>query len=217
LFESLLNGYDAAVDRHRVQQEQVADDFNLMDVLGLTNNEVRHTMVLAWLLDHDIQKLGTHAQGNLGFKLFLDEFHLPPQYAEHKYWVTREAVGDESIIDLEIACRGQFLIHIENKIWSKEGSDQTDREWSDLKRKAIELNVFEPYVHALFLTPSGTRPGSGHFRAIKWGGIANILEMFADQAKPQDVRVFASHYALGLRRFVVSAESEDKNAETTLE
>src|SRR5688572_23802123 len=64
---ALLVGYNESVERHRQQQEHVADDFNLLDVMRLTGKEIRHSMVLAWLLDHDLQKLGTHAQGNLGF------------------------------------------------------------------------------------------------------------------------------------------------------
>jgi hypothetical protein len=73
-FRALLIGYNETLDRYRHQQEQVADDFNLLDVMRFTGKEIRHSMVLAWLLDHDIRKLGTHAQGNLGFRLFLTEF-----------------------------------------------------------------------------------------------------------------------------------------------
>src|SRR5207248_1161653 len=68
---ALLDGYNETVEHYRQQQEEVADDFNLLDVMRLTGKEIRHSMVLAWLLDHDLRKLGTHAQGNLGFRLFL--------------------------------------------------------------------------------------------------------------------------------------------------
>ncbi len=64
---ALLVGYDATAERYRRQQEQDADDFNLLDVLRLTGKEIRHSMMLAWLLDRDMRKLGTHAQGALGF------------------------------------------------------------------------------------------------------------------------------------------------------
>jgi hypothetical protein len=116
---ALLDGYNETVESYRQKQEQVADDFNLLEVMRLTGKEIRHSMVLAWLLDHDMRRLGTHAQGNLGFRLFLSEFkdfHLPLAYADCKYWVRREVAGDESIVDIEVACRGRFLIHIENKI-----------------------------------------------------------------------------------------------------
>jgi hypothetical protein len=130
--QALLQGYNETVEGYRLHQEQVADDFNLLDVMRLTGKEIRHSMMLAWFLAHDLRKLGTHAQGNLGFRLFLSEFGLPIDYADCKYWVRREVVGDESIVDVEVACRGRFLIHIENKIWSCEGTDQTDREWSEV-------------------------------------------------------------------------------------
>lgn len=218
---ALLVGYNETVEGYRQQQEQVADDFNLLDVMRLTSKEIRHSMVLAWLLDHDLRKLGTHAQGSLGFRLFLNEFsefRFPLDYADCKYWVRREVAGDESIVDVEVACRGRFLIHIENKIWSCEGTDQTDREWSDLQRRAEELNVSAPNIYALFLTPHGTEPANRNFRAIPWGRIVRVLEKFADQAKPLDVKLFTAHYARALRRFIVVPDiSEDDNAERTLE
>jgi hypothetical protein len=217
----LLAGYRATVDRYRQQQEQVADDFNLLDVMRLAGKEIRHSMVLAWLLDHDLRKLGTHAQGNLGFRLFLNEFRkfgLQAEYADCTYWVRREVAGDESIVDIEIGCRGQFLIHIENKIWAGEGNDQTGREWSDLRRRAAELNVTVPHIHAFFLTPRGTEPVNSNFRAIPWGRVVRVLEAFANQAKPADVKLFTAHYARALRRFIVVQDiREDDNAERTHE
>jgi hypothetical protein len=209
-FTSLLSGYNQAVDRDRHQQEQTADDFNLLDVMQLTGRETRHSMVLAWLLDHDLRKLGTHAQGNLGFRLFLDAVNLPSHYAEHKYWVRREVVGDVSVVDVEVACRGEFLIHIENKIWSGEGPDQANREWSDLQRQAEKLGVKQDQVHALFVTPEGRSASNSRFQPIPWRSIARVMEQFADQAKPPDVKLFARHYASILRRYIgVQETGED--------
>ncbi len=214
----LLAGYAASVERDRLQQEQVADDFNLLEVMDLTGKETRHSMVLAWLLDHDMRKLGTHAQGNLGFRLFLSEFSLPIDYADCAYWVRREVSGYESIVDVEVACRDRFLIHIENKIWSGEGSEQTNREWADLQRRSAELKVNAPYIHALFLTPHGAKPRNNHFQAIRWGRIVRVLEAFADRAKPPDVKLFSRHYARALTRFIVVQDtSEGDNGEETHE
>ncbi|HEV3143299.1 MAG TPA: PD-(D/E)XK nuclease family protein [Gemmataceae bacterium] len=213
---ALLDGYSEAAERNRQRQEQVAVDFNLLEVMNLTGKEIRHSMVLAWLLDHDMRKLGTHAQGNLGFCLFIYEFGLPIEYAACKYWVRREVVGDESIVDVEVACRDRFLIHIENKIWSSEGIDQTDREWSDVQRRAAELNVIQSHIHGLFLTPKGTKAANANFRPIAWGRIAHVLEEFAHQAKPPDVKLFSAHYARALRRFiVVEGTSEEDDGQRT--
>lgn len=215
---ALLEGYNKTVESYRQKQEQVADDFNLLEVMRLTGKEIRHSMVLAWLLDHDMRKLGTHAQGNLGFRLFLSEFKLPIDYAGSKYWVRREVAGDESIVDIEVACRDRFLIHIENKIWSGEGVHQTDREWRDLLRRASDLNVCQSNMHAFLLTREGTKPGNIQFHAISWIRIVRILGAFADQAKPADVKLFTRHYARALKRFIVIQNvTEDENAERTPE
>jgi hypothetical protein len=215
---ALLHGYNETLEGYRQKQKQVADDFNLLEVMRLTGKEIRHSMVLAWLLDHDMRKLGTHAQGDLGFRLFLSEFSIPIDYAGCKYWVRREVAGDESVVDVEVAYRGRFLIHIENKIWSCEGTDQTNREWSDMQRQAADLNVSASDIHALYLTPHGTEPANPNFRAIPWGRIVRVLERFAEEAKPPDVKLFARHYARALRRFIVIQDiSEEDHAERTLE
>ena len=220
-FGALLDGYEQAFSQYHSRQAAVADDFNLLEVMNLTGNEKRHSMALAWLLDHDMRRLGTHAQGKLGFRLFLDEFcylGLPADYANCNYWVRREVGGDDSIVDIEVACRGRFVIHIENKIWSSEGTDQTSREWADLQRRAVDLNVAASEIHALFLTPQGTEPTNRGFHPIRWGRVARVLEAFAEQAKPPEVKLFAGHYARALRRFIVIQDnSEVGNGETTLE
>jgi len=211
--DALLDGYRKAETRCREQQEQCADDFNLLDVMRLTGKEIRHSMVLAWVLDHDLRRLGTHAQGKLGFRLFLEEFRLPLRYADCNYWVRREVAGDESVVDIEVACRNQFLIHIENKIRFGEGADQTDREWSDVRRRAaglgLNLDLSDAPLHALFLTPDGTNPSNANFRPVSWGRVARVFETFADQAKPHDVRLFARHYARTLRRFIASDDRSE--------
>jgi hypothetical protein len=75
-----------------------------------------------------------------------------------------------------------------------------------------------PDVHALFLTPHGTKPVNPNFRAVSWGRIVRILEAFADRAKAPDVKLFTAHYARALRRFIVIQDlSEDDNVQTTLE
>ncbi len=219
-FGILLTGYSDAAEVHRRKQEEHADDFNLLAVMRLTGKEIRHSMVLAWLLDHDMRKLGTHAQGTLGFRLFLKQFGLPAHYANCKYWVSREERGQDSIIDIEVGSRGRFLIHIENKIWASEGADQTDREWADLQRRAKELGIDASAdiasIHAMFLTPRGTKPANGNFVSISWGRVIPVFEAFANQAKPTDVKLFAAHYARALRRFIVTQDfGEEEHGEGT--
>ncbi|HUT61248.1 MAG TPA: PD-(D/E)XK nuclease family protein [Phycisphaerae bacterium] len=217
--ESFFPGYALAVEAWRKQQEAVADDFNILEVMDLAGDEQRHSMILAWLLDRDITRGGTHAQGSSGFRLFLQEVCLPEHYADAAYRVRREVASDESRIDVEIAARGVFMIHIENKIWAGEGRDQTDREWTDLQKRAAVLDLpTDPpgaFVHALYLTPRGAKSHSPHFRPISWQAVANVLDRFAATARPAEVRVFASHCARVLRKTIIRelAGKENNGAE----
>ncbi|HPD17122.1 MAG TPA: PD-(D/E)XK nuclease family protein [Planctomycetota bacterium] len=198
-FGELLDGFERAIAAWRDAQKATADDFNLLSVLKVAGDELRHSRVLAWLLDHDLLRLGTHAQGNLGFRLFLEELALPREYANGGYRVHREVAGDESRVDLEVAARGRFLLWIENKIWSAEGEAQTHREWDDLQRRAAQLGVPADRVHALFLTLGGSPPQNPGFVAVRWRTIASVFDRFAVEAHPDDVKLFCRHYARALR------------------
>lgn len=212
-FRAFFPGYDQALERWRKQQEDKADDFNLLAVMNLTGKELLHSRILAWLLDWDITSLGTHAQGSLGFRFFLEEFGLTVKYAEGRYRVDREVTSDESRIDVEVAERRKFVIHIENKIWSGEGDDETNREWQDLQKRAESLDCTEYY--AFYLTPDRSKPCNPNFRPISWRQVATVLDRFAAEVKPKDVSLFAQHYAKVLRTHIASApdEKEDDNAD----
>jgi hypothetical protein len=223
-FKKLLDGYRVAHQIWCEQQRTLADGFNILQVLNVTDDEERHSMALAWLLDHRLYVQGTHGQGNLGFKLFLNElqeFGLREEYADTKdYWVKREAMGRDRRIDIEIAARGRFVIHIENKIQAQEGEGQLEGEWKDLQRRANELHVPGHAVHAIFLTPEGREAISKETRFIpvSWGKIAKVLYRFAEAAAPPDVQLFARHYAETLRQFVIQKreQREVENAEESV-
>jgi len=210
--QTLVVEYTSAIEEWRQHQEGLADDFNILQVLNLAGNEVRHSMALAWLLCHDFARSGTHAQGRLGFKLFLAELGLPSEYADKSYWVRREGTHEEARVDIEIAARGSFLIYIENKIFSGEGTDQTGREWRDAVKRAKDLGVPSSAVHAMFLTLNKQAPQHSKFRCITWGQMARVFDAFAAKAKPPDVKLFCAHYAKTLR-MIIPNESHLKEKE----
>ena len=64
------------------------------------------------------------------------------------------------------------------------------------------------------MTENADAPSVGPFTAISWGRIARVLEQFADQAKPRDVKLFAAHYARTIRRFIaIQDKREDDHGE----
>jgi hypothetical protein len=220
-FETFFQAYRNAQAQRRTAQQDKADDFNLLDVMGLTKKENTHSDILAWLLDHDIDRLGTHAQGGDGFRLFSEAVGLANELgecADCDYRVSRESASDESRIDIEVAHRGSFVIHIENKIWAGEGVDQTEREWRDLERRAKELEC--PKYFAFFLTPRGTKAKNGNFRPISWRKIAAVFEQFAANIRSRAtveegalaVSLFATHYAGVLRRHIVLETNDREKA-----
>src|ERR1035437_2741911 len=122
MFRDLLDGYLKSRETWAQAQRATADDFNMFEVMNVVGDENRHSRILAWLLDRRIEH-GTHAQGNLGFRLFLEKFaeelKMPrslDSYAETNYWIRREVSGETSRMDVEIAARGIFILQIENKI-----------------------------------------------------------------------------------------------------
>lgn len=212
-YNLVLKGFLEERRKWAESQRDSADDFNLFRVIGIEGDELSHSNVLAWLLDRRIEH-GTHAQGELGFRLLLEELepdlrkgaaHQILAYAEEpNYWVRREAVGDESIVDIEIAARRKFVIHIENKIRSNEGDNQTHRESSDLEARRIELGVQPEACHGIFLTVDGGSPKNASFLPVRWSRVANIFERFAVEAKPLQVRLFADHYSKVVKELSVA-------------
>jgi hypothetical protein len=213
-FQHLLRRHENSRQSYTKRQRESAEDFNLIAVLQVTDDEKRHSGMLAWLLDRRIEHLGTHAQGSLGFQLFLREMGLPAGYARERYWVRCEVAGEESRVDIEVAARGQFIIHIENKLRAAEGEDQTDREWRDLHGRADALGIArsgrQNAVHAIFLSRDDDLPQNPNFVPISWSRIAGVLEAFAARAKPTDVKLFAAHYAKALRKFTVTKSPREK-------
>jgi hypothetical protein len=206
-------------------QRKTADEFNLLEIMGVESEEVCHSKILAWLLDHRIER-GTHAQGKLGFRLFLEELarelseeqesRLLAYADEPHYWVRTEVAGYEARMDVEIAARGRFLIHVENKIHSVEGDDQTNREWRDLQVRRKELAVPTKSCHAIFLTLDGRNAENPNFRSVGWSRIAKVVDQFAAQAEPPEVRLFARHYAKAIRILSVVTREETEAEDASI-
>lgn len=210
-YSKLLNGFRTQLQSVQQSQRYSACDFDLLDVLQVSQDEVRHSMLLAWLLDNRIEHAGTHAQGNLGFELFLREVGLSENYAKTHYLVSREVRGDESRVDVEVIAPSKFIIHLENKVYSKEGYEQTQREWRDLLKRAGQFAISRNRVHAFFVSINGMPPANDNFRPISWYRIAKVLDAFATLAKAPDVKLFAAHYARSLRRMGRQTPDIDEN------
>ncbi|MBS6995661.1 MAG: PD-(D/E)XK nuclease family protein [Azospirillum sp.] len=176
--------------------------FNLFDVLKASRNEIRHSNVLAWLLDanenheigdtfikriiQDLIKDST-SQSNI-FRLLLLDFYSFSVYREWKNIDILMLSNDEKI-----------AIAIENKVGSHEHDNQ-------LKRYKEILNKEYPNYEKIFiyLTPEGECPSDDDWKILTYETIVENLEYIRDKAELlPDVKLMINNYIDTIRRDIV--------------
>lgn len=149
--------------------------FNVLSVLRIGPDEVRHTRVLAWLCDADAE----HGLGSAFFEKLLAASGIAlPADSFVGYEVYPEFSRQESIVDIAMFKMGLFLVYLENKIDAAEGFDQLGREHRDMRRVGETLCIPEGRQFAVFLTPEGRRPTTGNpeqWISISYATVAAVL------------------------------------------
>lgn len=101
----------------------------------------------------------------------------------------------------------EVVVIIENKIDTREHSNQLERYWADVAA------YYPSYRRlGLYLTPSGDPPLHSAYVPISYATICNLVESLVDEVDPaqgDDVRLLLSHYAEMLRRNVVGDSEID--------
>lgn len=126
-----------------------AKSFNIFNVLNLARNEVRHSMLLAELLNPN----GSHGKKDLFLKSFLDTCDIKNFVNTEKAEVYREYSVGDGRIDIYITDNEKHII-IENKIWAGEQERQVDRYIEMIKNKCVDNSN----IKVLYLTLNGTAP-----------------------------------------------------------
>ena len=132
-------------------------DFNVFSLLRVEHDEVRHSRVLAWLLD--VRE--THRRGDLFLKVFLEACGKEENVdCLDQAKVDTEYRVSEANIDVLVYVEGKFLVYIENKIGASEGERQLSREYGDMQKFADKHKVppGHEHRHAVFLTPDRYSP-----------------------------------------------------------
>lgn len=140
------------VDR-RLSRRDRAGSFNVLSLFRVADAEEVHSGFLAWLLDaHE-----SHGCGPLFMETIARLCGLAIELSTG-YHVRTEFSSHESIIDIMVFRHGDFLMYIENKVWSPEGRDQLGREHWDMRRVGHALHVPPDRQVGVFLTPAGQPP-----------------------------------------------------------
>lgn len=192
---------------------QYTSQFNLFSTLGLKNNELKHSNMLAFLLnpkekhgldDQLIIQFTHHYVNNTpvntdALKLLLKDFS--------DGYVLREY---RNIDLLFISESTKTIIAIENKIWSAESSHQLN------KYKDILISEYDPneYQHLyFFLTPFGHEATREEWIPVSYSDVINFLEKsskFKQTSSNVFMHEFINQYIELLRRHIVEDTQLEK-------
>lgn len=188
-------------------------EFNLFEVLGVSKAEIRHSRVIAWLLDPH----GSHGLGDIYLRGFLREAIVSageigidvPNLADidSRDLSAAAVFRERHNIDIMVLDETNgYVCPIENKIESGEHSNQLSRYLRIVRRTYPGLSPLP-----IFLTPSGGRPAqrtdAEQYVPLSYGTIADLinqlLENRVEDASPS-VMDFLRQYELTIRRRVMN-------------
>lgn len=187
------------------------NELNIFEVLGITNTEIRHSNVIAWLMNPK----GKHGLGRSILASLIEHAGGNPPEEMSDFQVMRES---ENIDILAISRGNHMTLTIENKVWSGEHDDQLAR------YRAIVERRYPGWEHLyLFLSPAGLPPEGEDDREI-WIPIdyRTLLGHVEDALETKDIsskaRMLITDYVESVRRHIVGHESlQERCVEVYLE
>lgn len=177
--------------------------FNVLSALGLGRQELRHSELLAYLLDprqphglgdRFVRALLTRAAPLLAEPLELDSLALGNLVVQREW----------SFIDILVESPADKLaMIIENKVDSGEHSDQLGRYYRQARKRRPNWRIV-----GIYLTLDAAPPGSDSDRALYvplgYADVAAALSDVADMAQTApDVQMLLNHYAQLIRSELV--------------
>lgn len=183
---------------------------DMLHILGKSDDENAHSDVIAWLLDprraptvarHALRRLATHLP---------EEFwraHLAESVATDSISIRREVViaqdfknaDDLSRIDIVIS-GPRFMLAIENKIWSREHSNQTKNYWQ-------WLQSMKDLRAGILLSPSGMAASCPEFTAISYLDlVSSLLEGATIEPLTSTEEIVLASYLKTLARKILQVE-----------
>lgn len=187
------------------------DNFNLFDVLKITNMEIRHSNILAWFFDPN----ENHAMGDAFIREFIRRIAVKNQQDHLNYFdlllqdfYSYQVYRESNHMDIVLYSRTeQTAIIIENKIWSGESQHQLH----DYVEKSQIAYADCKQILYVFLTPDGY-PASDPERWISFSyeEIVESLECAAeDQQLRGEVALILKNYIETVRKNIMKEKDEE--------
>jgi hypothetical protein len=187
------------------------DKFNLFDVLKISNAEIRHSNMLAWLLSpEENHGFGDRILAGLLQKVVQNDTNGRYDICQlllmnlNDFYVAREWRNIDILLTSE---EEKTVIAVENKIWTAEHDDQLKRYRSIIEKTYADY----PNKVYLYLTPDGDDASDPDtWLSISYSDIADIIstEMSRNELNP-DVEVLVRNYVEMLRREIVNDQELD--------
>jgi len=216
LYENLQGSQEYKYFEEKIKQP------NIFRILNISNYEIRHSNFLGWLFDpNENHGLGNYMLDNFLIKLFENEF------IESKEYLSKESnqgqikvLREWKNIDLLLLAE-DFVICIENKIFSEEHSNQLER-----YRKIIQEEFSNKKQVFIYLTPYGqaSKTEQEIYIPVSYQVIIDILEDIDDeimQSLKTSIKSYIIEYIDTLKRDImgnddligISREIYEKNKE----
>ncbi len=188
--------------------EEIIDKFNIFTALDIINYEIRHSAFLSWLLNPK----ESHGLKDYFLKIFLKEISLKASSLGIKEVTVfdidswdfddAEILREWRNIDILVKYDEQkFVCVIENKLYTKEHSNQLQR------YKEIIGNEYSSYKKLfVYLTVEGDIPSESDFVPISYSEIISLIEYLIKNKKDKigsEILTFISHYKDMLRRYIM--------------
>ena len=187
------------------------DDVNIFDVLKITNTEIRHSNILAWLLDPNenhgigdsflknfITKLVQRSSDDMcnPFNVLLQDFYT--------YQVYREANNMDIVL---LSKEEKTAIIIENKIWSSESPHQLNKY---LEQSHIDYGDCKNLIYA-FLTPEGYDSSNPEkWISISYEDVINAIESAIKEKHIRpEVSLIVQNYIYMVRKKIMKEHDEE--------
>lgn len=183
------------------QIEAYLGRFNPIRVMGMERMEIRHSAILAWLLN----PAETHGLDDRFLKTFLAEALRGHSHLGHP---TALDVSQWDLRDTEVRCEWQnidiFLYSegnktafiVENKFDSRQHEGQLAK-YRERVAKTYEFQGVKANIRGIFLTLEGEEPADATYATIQYGDICTLLPRFIAEEGAllgADVETFLRHY-----------------------
>jgi PD-(D/E)XK nuclease superfamily protein len=190
--------------------ENLLSQFNIFETLNIVDAEIRHSNVLAWLLNPN----ANHGLGNYFIKQFMKHLILYNKdnidgnislfdfenFSYANIDIRREWKHIDLVIILSEKDK-EYVIAIENKVRSSEHSNQLQR-----YKETVEKE-FSGYVQLyVFLTPEALMPSDESWLVFSYETVADIISeliRYKNDRMNENVLSFISNYMTVLRRYIV--------------